>query len=72
MLRLFSMLILACYLYGIIFFNRPINQSEKFGKSISVLELPTNKEVVVHERIQGSHSKKFTFDKVFGPASKQV
>ncbi|XP_018317683.1 kinesin-like protein Klp61F [Mycetomoellerius zeteki] len=51
---------------------RPINQSEKFGKSISVLELPTNKEVVVHERIQGSHSKKFTFDKVFGPASKQI
>ncbi|KYN09726.1 hypothetical protein ALC57_18247 [Trachymyrmex cornetzi] len=51
---------------------RPINQSEKIGKSNSVLELPTNKEVVVHERIQGSHSKKFTFDKVFGPASKQI
>ncbi|KYN01497.1 hypothetical protein ALC62_07679 [Cyphomyrmex costatus] len=51
---------------------RPINQNEKIGKSISVLELPTNKEIVVHERIQGSHSKKFTFDKVFGPVSKQI
>ncbi|XP_011703386.1 PREDICTED: bipolar kinesin KRP-130-like [Wasmannia auropunctata] len=51
---------------------RPINQSEKVGKSIAVLELPSNKEVVVHERQQGTHSKKFTFDKVFGPSSKQM
>ncbi|XP_024887827.1 kinesin-like protein Klp61F [Temnothorax curvispinosus] len=51
---------------------RPINQSEKVGKSIPVLELPSNKEVVVHERSQGNHSKKFTFDKVFGPSSKQI
>ncbi|XP_011640867.1 kinesin-like protein Klp61F [Pogonomyrmex barbatus] len=51
---------------------RPINNNEKIGRSISVLELPSNKEVVVHERQQGNHSKKFTFDKVFGPSSKQV
>ncbi|KAM0732655.1 Kinesin-like protein Klp61F [Formica fusca] len=51
---------------------RPINNTEKIGKSISVVELASNKEVIVHERSQGSHSKKFTFDKVFGPSSKQV
>jgi hypothetical protein len=54
------------------FFNRPINDSEKIGKTISVLELPSIKEVVVHEKLQGNHTKKFTFDKVFGPSSKQV
>ncbi|KAL0132743.1 hypothetical protein PUN28_000465 [Cardiocondyla obscurior] len=51
---------------------RPINQSEKVGKSTAVLDLPSNKEIVVHERAQGSHSKKFTFDRVFGPSSKQI
>ncbi|XP_012540169.1 kinesin-like protein Klp61F [Monomorium pharaonis] len=51
---------------------RPLNNSEKFGKSVSVLELPSNKEVVVHEKQQSNHSKKFTFDKVFGPSSKQI
>ncbi|KAH0953690.1 hypothetical protein HN011_005552 [Eciton burchellii] len=51
---------------------RPINNGEKIGKSFSALELPSNKEVVVHERIQDRHSKKFTFDKVFGPSSKQI
>ncbi|CAL1688462.1 unnamed protein product [Lasius platythorax] len=51
---------------------RPINNSEKIGKSFLAVELPSNKEVVVHERSQGTHSKKFTFDKVFGPSSKQV
>ncbi|XP_011875428.1 PREDICTED: bipolar kinesin KRP-130 [Vollenhovia emeryi] len=51
---------------------RPVNQSEKVGKFVSVLELPNNKEIVVHEKSQGNYSKKFTFDKVFGPSSKQV
>lgn len=55
-----------------VIFNRPINNSEKIGKSFLAVELPSNKEVVVHERSQGTHSKKFTFDKVFGPSSKQV
>lgn len=57
--------------YAVIF-NRPISSTEKVGKSFSVVELPSNKEVIVHERSQGTHSKKFTFDKVFGPSSKQV
>ncbi|XP_011138995.1 kinesin-like protein Klp61F isoform X2 [Harpegnathos saltator] len=51
---------------------RPINNSEKVGKSVSVLELPSNKEVVVRERPLDKHSRKFTFDKVFGPTSKQI
>lgn len=55
-----------------VFFVRPINNNEKIGKSFSVVELPSNKEVVIHERPQDKHSKKFTFDKVFGPSSKQV
>ncbi|XP_014468318.1 PREDICTED: bipolar kinesin KRP-130-like isoform X2 [Dinoponera quadriceps] len=51
---------------------RPINNSEKVGKSFSVLELPSNKEIVVRERPLDKHSRKFTFDKVFGPISKQI
>ncbi|XP_032682727.1 kinesin-like protein Klp61F [Odontomachus brunneus] len=52
---------------------RPINNSERVGKSLSVLELPSNnKEVVVRERPLDKHTKKFTFDKVFGPTSKQI
>lgn len=60
------------YLWSCFLFDRPISAAEKTGKSVSVLELPTSKEVVVHERPQDKHSKKFTFDKVFGPSSKQV
>lgn len=56
----------------IVFFNRPINNSEKVGKSSCILELPSNKEVVVHEKLHDKFTRKFTFDKVFGPTSKQV
>lgn len=52
--------------------NRPLNNNEKVGRSHAVLELPSNKEVVVRERPSDKHSKKFTFDSVFGPTSKQV
>ncbi|XP_048515070.1 kinesin-like protein Klp61F [Athalia rosae] len=51
---------------------RPTNNVEKLGKSCTVVDVPSNKEVVVRERPQDKHSKKFTFDKVFGPMSKQV
>ncbi|XP_072751582.1 kinesin-like protein Klp61F isoform X2 [Anoplolepis gracilipes] len=50
---------------------RPINATEKIGKSCSVVE-SSNKEIMVREKSQGSHSKKFTFNKVFGPSSKQI
>ena len=37
-----------------------------------VVEIPSNKEVVVKERPHDKLTKKFTFDKVFGAYSKQV
>ncbi|XP_012285273.1 kinesin-like protein Klp61F [Orussus abietinus] len=51
---------------------RPPNTAEKVGKSLTVIEVPSNKDLIVRERPQDKLSKKFTFDKVFGPASKQV
>ncbi|XP_046741303.1 kinesin-like protein Klp61F [Diprion similis] len=51
---------------------RPANDVEKLGKSLTVVEVPSSKEVLVREKPQDKLSKKFTFDKVFGPLSKQV
>ncbi|XP_035742854.1 kinesin-like protein Klp61F [Vespa mandarinia] len=51
---------------------RPINNAERLGKSVSVVEVPSNKDVIIRERPQDKLSKKFTFDKVFGPLSKQI
>lgn len=39
---------------------------------MTVVDIPSNKEVVVRERPHDKFTKKFTFDKVFGPNSKQV
>lgn len=54
------------------FYGRPINNAEKVGKSVTVVDIPSNKEVVIRERPHDKFTKKFTFDKVFGPHSKQV
>ncbi|XP_072752743.1 uncharacterized protein [Anoplolepis gracilipes] len=43
---------------------RLINATEKIGKLCSVVET-SSKEIVVHEKSQGSHSKKFTFDSIW-------
>ncbi|KAK0090601.1 hypothetical protein PV325_010567 [Microctonus aethiopoides] len=51
---------------------RPPNQSEMSGKSLTVVDVPTPRECVVRERPQDKHTKKFTFDRVFGPSSKQL
>ncbi|XP_033187905.2 kinesin-like protein Klp61F [Bombus vancouverensis nearcticus] len=51
---------------------RPINNAEKAGKSATVVDIPSNKEVVIRERPHDKFTKKFTFDKVFGPHSKQI
>ncbi|KAG8041438.1 hypothetical protein G9C98_002731 [Cotesia typhae] len=51
---------------------RPSNQSESCGKSFTVIDVPSYKEVLVRERPQDKVSKKFTFDRVFGPKSKQL
>ncbi|XP_043277605.1 kinesin-like protein Klp61F isoform X2 [Venturia canescens] len=51
---------------------RPINNTEKIGKSATVVDVTSCKEVVVRERPQDKLTKKFTFDRVFGPSSKQI
>ncbi|KAK2581733.1 hypothetical protein KPH14_002216 [Odynerus spinipes] len=51
---------------------RPINNAERYGKSVSIVEVPSHKDVIVRERPQEKLSKKFTFDRVFGPLSKQI
>ncbi|XP_046743354.1 kinesin-like protein Klp61F [Diprion similis] len=51
---------------------RPANDAEKLGKSSTVVEVPSSKDVIVYEKPQDKLSRKFTFDKVFGPLSKQV
>ena len=51
---------------------RPLNNIEIKRKSKSVIQTsPNGKEVIVHER-QDKVSKKFKFDSVFGPSSKQI
>lgn len=39
---------------------------------MTVIDIPSNKEVVVREKLHDKFTKKFIFDKVFGPNSKQV
>ncbi|XP_076678863.1 kinesin-like protein Klp61F [Andrena cerasifolii] len=52
---------------------RPLNKIEIKRKSKNVIETPPNgKEVIVHERQPDKVSKKFKFDSVFGPSSKQI
>ncbi|XP_043480001.1 kinesin-like protein Klp61F [Leptopilina heterotoma] len=51
---------------------RPINNFEKTQKSALVVDVPSNKDVVVRERPNDKISKKFSFDRVFGPHSKQI
>ncbi|XP_008559654.1 kinesin-like protein Klp61F [Microplitis demolitor] len=51
---------------------RPSNQSESCGKSFNVIDVTNIKELLVRERPQDKMTKKFTFDRVFGPKSKQL
>ncbi|XP_076670153.1 kinesin-like protein Klp61F [Andrena cerasifolii] len=51
---------------------RPLNNIEIKRKSRSVIETLNDKEVILHERQQDKVSKKFKFDSVFGPSSKQI
>ncbi|XP_044741151.1 kinesin-like protein Klp61F [Chrysoperla carnea] len=48
---------------------RPLSSQEKEQRSHNVIDIPTNREVNVR---QHSISKKFTFDRVFGPKSTQL
>ncbi|KOB69118.1 Uncharacterized protein OBRU01_17302 [Operophtera brumata] len=51
---------------------RPLNQRERDIKSLGVVEVAHNREVVVRQSQHNSHTKKFTFDRAFGPHAKQV
>lgn len=51
---------------------RPTNNTERTNKCTDIVEIPNNKEVILLERTHDKYSKKFKFDNVFGPSSKQV
>ncbi|XP_076752160.1 kinesin-like protein Klp61F [Xylocopa sonorina] len=51
---------------------RPANNNENARKSVIVVDTPSYNEVVIRERPHDKCTKKFTFDKVFGPSSKQI
>ncbi|XP_078049062.1 kinesin-like protein Klp61F [Augochlora pura] len=51
---------------------RPTNDAERAGKSVTVVDTVSNKELVVRERPCDKRTKKFTFDRVFGAFSKQL
>ena len=60
------------FIFIFLFYNRPTNNVEKIGKSITVVDVQSNKEVIIRERPHDKFTKKFTFDKVFGTNAKQV
>ncbi|XP_068619569.1 kinesin-like protein Klp61F isoform X1 [Battus philenor] len=51
---------------------RPLNQRERDIRSLGVVEVVNGREVVVRQSQQTSHTKRFTFDRAFGPYAKQV
>ncbi|XP_078042053.1 kinesin-like protein Klp61F [Augochlora pura] len=51
---------------------RPINEAEKNSKSSTIVVVPNSKEVVVHEFPKDNSTKRYKFDHVFGPSSKQI
>ncbi|XP_054005394.1 kinesin-like protein Klp61F [Hylaeus anthracinus] len=51
---------------------RPINNAEKGGKAMTVVDTPCNREVIIRERSHDKFTKKFVFDRVFGPSSRQI
>ncbi|XP_045538149.1 kinesin-like protein Klp61F [Papilio machaon] len=51
---------------------RPLNQRERDIRSLGVVEVVNGREVVVRQSQQTAHTKRFTFDRAFGPNTKQV
>ncbi|XP_042224121.1 kinesin-like protein KIF11-A [Homarus americanus] len=51
---------------------RPMNSFEKNSKSFGVIECQNNRELVVRDKPLDKFAKTFTFDRVFGPDSKQI
>lgn len=51
---------------------RPINARERSIHSQVAVGVLSDREVVVKQQLDNRHTKKFTFDRVFGPESKQA
>ncbi|XP_065343491.1 kinesin-like protein Klp61F isoform X2 [Cloeon dipterum] len=52
---------------------RPMNEKERLErKNMNVVELKSNREVVVRDRANHTLTRTFAFDRAFGPTSKQV
>ncbi|CAB3364922.1 Hypothetical predicted protein [Cloeon dipterum] len=52
---------------------RPMNEKERLErKNMNVVELKSNREVVVRDRTNHTLTRTFAFDRAFGPTSKQV
>lgn len=58
-------------IFLLFYFYRPTNERERLIRSQEVVEAPSNKEIIVRSSSENK-SKKFTFDRTFGPASKQT
>lgn len=52
--------------------RRPSNAREKAIRSMDMVEMHNNREVVLRNNADTKLNKKFTFDRAFGPESKQV
>lgn len=51
---------------------RPTNARERQIRSQEVIEVTSSKEVIAKMLVDMKTTKKFTFDRAFGPDSKQV
>jgi kinesin family member 11 len=56
-----------------IFHFRPMNEKERLEKkNQNVVDLKRDRDVVVRDRTNSAVTKTFSFDRAFGPASKQL
>ncbi|KAL9906794.1 kinesin-like protein at 61F isoform 1-T2 [Glossina fuscipes fuscipes] len=51
---------------------RPLNARERHIRSTEIIEVLSPKEIVARHSVESKLTKKFTFDRTFGPESKQV
>lgn len=51
---------------------RPTNNRERSIRSQEVVEVPNSREVIARVLLDAKTQKKFSFDRAFGPDSKQV
>uniref|UniRef100_A0A1B0G374 Kinesin motor domain-containing protein n=1 Tax=Glossina morsitans morsitans TaxID=37546 RepID=A0A1B0G374_GLOMM len=51
---------------------RPLNARERYIRSTEIIEVLSHKEIVARHSVESKLTKKFTFDRTFGPESKQV